>query len=87
MSHVRFVYFGERFHHQTGGEWGSLVADDPVPQRVEWEDVFEALCAGKEITIRPADTGELAIAEEYLASYKEVKRLEALESTADHENQ
>lgn len=82
MAHISYVYFGDRYSEETGGQWGYLV-DETNIVRVEWLHVFAALSAGHTVTVRSAVANEIKEAEQYLASYKEVQRLEALEAMED----
>jgi hypothetical protein len=78
MADVSIVYFGERFHDETGGEWGTLV-DETNLVRVEWEHVIAAVLIGCDVAVRHASESEKQIAAGNLARYKSQKECERLD--------
>lgn len=67
--HLSTVYFGMKYHDETQGAMGYMVTLQ-TQQRMEWEDVIEALQVGKVVTIAPANHMALAAADAVLNGFK-----------------
>jgi hypothetical protein len=64
------MFFGAKYYEESDGAFGYLVCTAPTMQRIEWNDVIEALLAGKTVTITPPDPFALAFAEVNLEQFK-----------------
>lgn len=61
-EHINASFFGMRFFDETNGAMGYLMNQEPI-QRIEWPDVFDAISAGKTVTIAPAGPVAMATAQ------------------------
>jgi hypothetical protein len=67
--HLSTVYFGMKYFEETQGGMGYMVTLDTA-QRMEWDDVIEALQVGKVVTIAPANQIALSAADAMLNGFK-----------------